>query len=335
MIKEKGLIEFAKEGLGLFEPVSLEITPLSVRGSDRTFYRIKGQDKGAILIHYDPIRIENLYYAGIGRFLKDISISVPEIFSHDPTNYLILMEDLGDTDLWSLRFKPWDSRKALYEKTLENIIRLHSYPLSVFSCKGIRIMDGFDESLYTWEHRYFIENFAIGFCNLPHEILLNPRLKKEFDMLIKRLIDSRQTLIHRDLQSQNVMIKDAMPYLIDFQGMRIGNPLYDLASLLNDPYAALSIDEKEYLLDLYRKNFYTEIDALSFRELFWCSSCQRLMQALGAYGFLGLKKGLKSFLMYIPAGLKNLMDSVSNIPFMPYLTEIVKMCQGRGEVTEG
>jgi hypothetical protein len=34
-----------------------------------------------------------------------------------------------------------------------------------------------------------------------------------------------------------------------------------------------------------------DLDQATFRYVFWEASAQRLMQALGAYGFLALKKG--------------------------------------------
>ena len=43
-----------------------------------------------------------------------------------------------------------------------------------------------------------------------------------------------------------------------------------------------------------------------FREVFDLCAMQRLMQALGAYGFLGLVKGHPQFLAHIPAALDSL-----------------------------
>jgi hypothetical protein len=40
---------------------------------------------------------------------------------------------------------------------------------------------------------------------------------------------------------------------------------------------------------------------------------QRLMQALGAYGFLGLVKGHKHFLKYVPAAMESLCSTVRQI----------------------
>ena len=40
---------------------------------------------------------------------------------------------------------------------------------------------------------------------------------------------------------------------------------------------------------------------------------QRLMQALGAYGFLGLVKGHKHFLEHVPAAMKSLRSVLAKI----------------------
>jgi aminoglycoside/choline kinase family phosphotransferase len=40
---------------------------------------------------------------------------------------------------------------------------------------------------------------------------------------------------------------------------------------------------------------------------------QRLMQALGAYAFLGLVKGHKNFFQYIPRAVHSLRDTVAKI----------------------
>src|SRR5512139_4281572 len=102
------MIGFAREALGLPESVSVELSPIERRGSDRTFFRVTwNRANSAILIHYDPKRLENTYYADIAVFLHDIQVPVPRLILHDPTASLIIMEDLGDEDLWSFNKTPW------------------------------------------------------------------------------------------------------------------------------------------------------------------------------------------------------------------------------------
>jgi len=51
------------------------------------------------------------------------------------------------------------------------------------------------------------------------------------------------------------------------------------------------------------------------------------MQSLGAYGFLGLKKGLASFLDHIPAALENLIDTAAKSGRLPLLLETANLCR--------
>src|SRR5208337_2062155 len=129
----------------------------------------------------------------------------------------------------------------------------------------------------------------------------------ELSALADRLAGGRGCLIHRDLQSRNVMIRDGAPFFIDFQGMRNGCASYDLGSLLCDPYVSLSDADREELLSFYYGLSKQDVDRVAFDNAFWEASAQRLMQALGAYGFLGLEKGLDDFIAHIPAGLDNLL----------------------------
>jgi N-acetylmuramate 1-kinase len=50
------------------------------------------------------------------------------------------------------------------------------------------------------------------------------------------------------------------------------------------------------------------------------------MQALGAYGFLGLEKGLSSYLVHIPAGLANLRHALKHASSLPRLEELCHVC---------
>jgi aminoglycoside/choline kinase family phosphotransferase len=151
-------------------------------------------------------------------------------------------------------------------------------------------------------------------------------LEAELCALAVRLDSAKRSLVHRDLQSQNVMVRDEEPILIDFQGMRFGSFFYDLGSLLCDPYVVFSESEINELLSFYYKLSEQELDWPAFCGCFWDASVQRLMQALGAYGFLGATKGLTAFLTHIPAGLTNLRRAVSHAPLLPLLSELSQSC---------
>jgi hypothetical protein len=328
MKSQEDLIRFSREALGLSEAVSIKLSPLEGRGSDRTFFRLRWNQKdSAILIHYSPKRVENKYYGDIAVFLREIGVPAPLLIRHDPARSLIVMEDLGDTDLWSLRNTTWEARRALYQKTLAIAHRLHSFPEKNFPTDRVKLMESFGSDLYRWERDYFRDHFVRGVCGIALEPQFERQLEVELSRLAERLLATTRSLVHRDLQSQNVMIRDGGPLFIDFQGMRFGSPFYDLGSLLCDPYVNLSDSERDELLSFYYGLSKSDLDLATFQNTFWEASVQRLMQALGAYGFLGRKKGLKSYLEYIPSGLRNLRLATSHVSSLPRLRELSQICQ--------
>jgi aminoglycoside/choline kinase family phosphotransferase len=246
---------------------------------------------------------------------------------HDPDGCLIVMEDLGDMDLWSLRKNLWKTRQALYQKTLAAVHRLHSFPEKDFPSGHVRLMEDFGPDLYRWERNYFKDHFIRDVCRIELEPTFERKLHAELSALAERLSGTRRCLVHRDLQSQNVMIRDGEPFLIDFQGMRFGSPFYDLGSLLYDPYMNFSNSERDKLLSYYYKLAKWDLDWSTFQNYFLEASAQRLMQALGAYGFLGFKKGLKTYFKHIPSGLHNLYLAVSQTASLPLLQELSLKCQ--------
>ncbi len=339
--KYEDLIQFAREAFGRSESVPIELYPLEGRGSDRTFFRLKWNQKdSAILIHYDLTREENTYYADIAVFLHNINVPVPRLIHHNPSRRFILMEDLGNTDLWSLRETPWENRRTLYQKTLVIVHRLHSFPEKGFHSDHVKLSQDFGPDLYRWEQDYFRDYFVRGVCGIKFEPPIEREIEKELFNLAGQLSGTLRCLVHRDLQSQNVMIRDGKPFLIDFQGMRFGNPLYDLGSLVCDPYVNFSNAERDELLSFYYglwspkdrilssvEGSKWNIDWPIFRNTFWAASAQRLMQALGAYGFLGQKKGLKAYLDHIPSGLRNLRLAASQVSSLPHLEELCSECE--------
>jgi len=237
------------------------------------------------------------------------------------------MEDLGDTDLWSLRENPWEVRRSLYQKTLTVAHRLHSFPERDFPSSRVRLMEGFGPDLYRWEQDYFRHHFVRDVCGIKLEPSLERELEVELSRLAERLMATKRSLVHRDLQSQNVMVRNGEPFFIDFQGMRLGSFFYDLGSLLCDPYVIFSDRERYELLSFYYELSKLEIDLAAFQNTFWEASAQRLMQALGAYGFLGLKKELKSYLNHIPTGLRSLHLAATQVVSLRRLRELTGECQ--------
>ncbi|MBN2317911.1 MAG: phosphotransferase [Acidobacteria bacterium] len=323
-----GLVPYAKQTLGLPAKAEVELHPFMKRGSDRDYFRLTWNNtESVVLVHYNPTRRENAYFAEIARFFETIDIPTTRILDHDPSNCFIIMEDLGDVDLHSLQNTPWENRRTLYRKTLTIALRLHSYPALQFPANRVQLAEPFGPSLYRWERNYFMENFVELLCRTHPASGFRQQLETELAALAERLSALPRRLVHRDLQSPNVMIFQDEPYLIDFQGMRFGTLFYDLGSLLYDPYAALSEDEREDLLLYYFQQSKTKTDWDDFRQAFMEASAQRLMQALGAYGFQGSVRGIRDYLDQVRPGLGNLLLVLQHTDTLPHLHELASQCR--------
>jgi len=330
------LTTFVRRALALPTETPLTLTPLTKGGSARTFYRVSGREKirargmlekaSFIAMHYQPEPRENTLYAGIADFLRELGVAAPAVLAHDPEACFLLTEDLGDEDLWSHRNENWQRRRTLYKGVLEHAHRLHRYVQDDAEIPLPPLMEGYDAALYKWERDYFRREFVEGVCRVSLLPVDGKALEEEGTALAERLLESETGLIHRDLQSQNIMIRDGAPVLIDFQGMRSGSPFYDLGSLLYDPYVSLRAEERLELLDFYYRLSPRKLDWPTFITRFHEGSAQRLMQALGAYGFLGHRNGRADFRAHIPTGLRHLAIVTSCVSSLPCLRYLVGRC---------
>src|SRR6184192_525503 len=307
----------------------IKIRPIEKGGSDRKFYRIQcGADSaaaGLVLVKYNLEREENRHYVQIAEFLDAHGIRVPKIYFHDPVEGLIWIEDLGERDLHSYQHESWLVRRAFYESALDEIIKLHALPESVCVEMKEHLPAEFNAALYRWEQKYFCENCLGRYFKVSQskckELAALPGLRE----IAKHLAGLPRVLVHRDFQSQNIIIQNRQAKLIDFQGMRPGLAEYDLASLLFDPYVDLSGAERSELISYYRQKQADNgrtIDQQLDNTLQLCAM-QRLMQALGAYGFLGLVRGHEHFLRYVPRAMRSLRDIVAKIEDLKPLASLL------------
>jgi aminoglycoside/choline kinase family phosphotransferase/choline kinase len=319
---------FIRTAVGLPADVGIRLIPVGRGGSDRDYFRVATDGRDSLIfMRYGRSREENSFYAEIAGFLRRIGVAIPAILGHDPDRGLLVMEDLGAGDLFSFRDAPWDLRRPLYEKTLELVLKVHAFPRERFPSVGVRLMSGFGPELYRWERDYFRQHCVREICGIRLTKKDEEALEGELEVLARRLLETPPVLMHRDLQSQNVMIRRGEPFLIDFQGMRFGNPFYDLGSLLYDPYVDIREEERGTLLRYYFDRSRLSSGWDEFRELFLLASAQRLMQALGAYGFLGLEQGKPHFLAHLPIALDRLIDVASRTVTLPRLQALARRCR--------
>ena len=283
-------------------------------GSDRAYYRISHKDKTAILMKCGQADQDYIRHITYTRFFRKCDLPVPDIFVMDELNNHALLEDLGDVSLYSwlkCRRTP-EEIEALYNKVLDIVLQLQTAAADRIAECPLLLDRVFDYEHLRWETDYFMEWFINGIRKINDS---DPGLSTEFDRLAKDVDALPKTLVHRDFQSQNIMVTNgSIPRLIDYQGARLGPAAYDIASMLWDPYYRLEDDLRDRLLAYYlirMKQAQPSFSEADFRRSLLSCSLQRHMQALGAYGFLSSRKGKTHFLKHIPQALAYLKQETA------------------------
>ncbi len=308
-----GILSFAAQDL--FDGESGGLVGIGAGGSDRRYFRIGHGGNSAVLLQCAQRDDEFERHAAYAKFFIEQGVRVPRLVSIAANHPAMLFEDLGDLSLYSwLRCRrSHEAAEAVYRKILDQLVRLHVTATGRVAECPLLASRVFDYEYLRWETTYFIARFVTGL--LGHSDIDRSALDYEFHRLALTVDAAPRTIIHRDCQSQNVMLKNGTEAcLIDFQGARLLTPAYDIASLLWDPYYRLNEEIRErlmayYLVEMYNKS--DKFDADAFRIVLLPCRLQRHMQALGAYGFLAMEKGKHYFLKHVPEGLRLLKEDVA------------------------
>lgn len=291
-----------------FRPEKIEALPRS--GSYREYYRMRNKDHSAIGV-YNTDRKENEAFLTFTRHFYHKNLPVPEIYETDLENNVYLLEDLGDTTLFTylseLRTNGEFPEDAipLYKKIVEDLPRFQIHGDKGLDYSKCYPRSHFDKQSMMWDLNYF-KYYFLKLAKIPFD---EQDLENDFQKFSDWLLEENSGFfMYRDFQSSNVMIYNDRPYYIDYQGGRKGALQYDIASLLWDAKADIPGDIRNYLFDHYLTSLkkHIPVDEKKFREYYVGFSLIRMMQAMGAFGFRGFYENKPSFLKSIPYALKHL-----------------------------
>lgn len=300
---------------GYFDAVCVKFEPILSHGSERLIIRLYSASGSTSIGIVNSNLDENKAFISFGRHFRNEGLNVPEIFtvSEDIKSYI--QEDLGDETLFKRISDGQDfSNKKinLYKAVVEELPKFQ-----VTAGKGIDYsfcyqFKQFDIENIDFDLNYFKQRFLQTFYKGSIE---SGKLEDDLSYIKGKLLELPSGFfLYRDFQSRNIMLKNDKPYFIDFQSGRKGALLYDMASLLYDAKADLPQHIREELLEhyLYIINGYVKSDKEVMREHFWYFALIRILQAMGAYGFLGIVKGKRRFLESIPYALRNINFILEN-----------------------
>ena len=297
---------------GLVAP-TVAVERIRGHGSDRRFWRLSCGDWAAVAMVGVPGDPEHERFVALSAFLARHDLAPAAILREDAAEKTVVMEDLGRASLYALGdgiAADEPAAVAAWGLAVDHITRLQrATGAARHECPAAFTL-ALDEAGLRWETDYFRERFLAGLMGADPAAV--DALRGECARLNAVVAAQPAHLLHRDYQSQNLLVKDGRLRVVDFQGIRPGPLGYDAASLLWDPYVALAPARREDLLARYavrvREDVEPGLAPAAVRAMVLAAAHQRLMQALGAYGFLGLVKGRRGFLAHVPRGLAHLRD---------------------------
>lgn len=266
--------------------------------SGRSIMRVHG----LMAIHWTGARADNNSFLPAAHGLAAAGIRVPAIVAEQSLPDACgacLTEDLGTLDILSLKNAPEEEKLEAYRRAIDTLIQFWQLK------PDWELQPAFDAPMYRWEQEYFAEHFIGRHLGMNADNFLSHPALQDMAAWLAAL---PRVPVHRDCQSQNIMLKDGQAWLIDFQGMRMGLAEYDLASLLYDPYMELGQNTRQAILC-----YWSEQSGLPLRpDIFAACAMQRLMQALGAFANIGYNMGKSWYLEQIPAALTALRHVIDN-----------------------
>jgi aminoglycoside/choline kinase family phosphotransferase len=316
-----------------FRTPAEQVRPLQgqLGGSGRVIMRLSGGGFTAIGIQYS-VREENVAFLEFTRHFRRHSLPVPEIYGELLNEGAYLLEDLGDTTLFDFlnanRSGDLIAPAAVeaYRKVVAVLPRFQIEAGRDVNYKLSYPRASFDRQSISWDLNYF-KYYFLRLAGIPFS---EQALEHDFGRLTKFLLAApRDYFLYRDFQSRNVMLREGLPFFLDYQGGRKGALQYDVASLLYDGKADLPPALRQELLDYYLEcvaNYGIDRDA--FMEHYYAFVYVRIMQALGAYGFRGFYERKAHFLQSVPYALKNLRWLAHNVQLPIALPALMEAFQG-------
>lgn len=259
---------------------------------------------------------ENDSFIYVAQHLRAAGIAVPAIHAHEAGRGWFALEDAGDILLYDLH-RRWGEVPTvcrLFHEAAAELARIHALASPGFDPRRTHNPDYDSDFIRRGESGYFqrcfLDRLEDGGLFPGGEAPAPPRegLDTDLDAMAEaagRLWSPH--FLYRDFQSQNIAVRLDRMIFLDFQGARRGPRQYDLASLLYDPYVELSAGLRRSVLSVYCRRvaeLEAPFDEAAFRAGLPLIAAHRLMQALGAYGFLSRDRGKPQFVRHIPAALR-------------------------------
>ena len=276
---------------------------ISGDASFREFYRVKKNKKTSIIVFAKKEKFRNLIvYCVVNNILNKHKISSPKLIKNYYQDNMIEITDLGDKSFYEY-IKNKKNKLAGYKKLIDVILKLQKIKprkLYYFGKNKIKFikyslseLNKESDLFFDWYLKFTVKNKNLNKIKII--------LKQELNNIYKKLYFKNNCFTHRDFHASNIMLDNKKLGVIDSQDAIIGNPLYDVASLIDDVRIKLPNNLQDKLLKYYilKSKFKAKVE-LNLKNDFDILSVQRNLKILGIFVRLYKRDQKPNYLKYLP-----------------------------------
>ncbi len=269
---------------------------LASDASFRRYERITHGGETYILMDALPEKEDVRPFIRMAEFLIKNGLSAPGLLAQDVKNGLLLLEDLGDVKYSSLGASR-ERERAFYKYAVELLVALHKIaPLS-----GLETYD---------VEKLMRECMLLTEWYLPH-LTGKPApsdIVQEYEDAWRKVLEgpalSRNVTVLRDYHADNLLWLEGRQDIrkvgvLDFQDAVIGDPAYDLVSLLEDARRDISPELAEEMIALYLECA-GKTERAHFMTAYAILGAQRNCKILGIFARLARRDGKRHYLAMLP-----------------------------------
>jgi len=280
-----------------------KLKKISGDASFREFYRLKKNNKTSIIVSAKKEKFKNLaVYAVINNILNNNRINAPKLLSNHYKNEMIEISDLGEKSFYDYVISKKNKLNS-YKSVIKLLIKIQKIKVKkLYKFEKLKIkipkytlsnLHKESDLFFDWYLKYVLKNKRIT--------NIKKILRSELNKVYKKLKYQNNTFVHRDFHISNIMINKKKLGIIDSQDAILGNPLYDIASLIDDVRIKLSGQLQNKLLDFYHKNSKLKKDHIQkLKNDFDILSVQRNLKILGIFIRLHRRDKKNYYLKYLP-----------------------------------
>jgi len=236
--------------------------------------------------------------------LRDNKILAPKLYEYNLAKGVIVIEDFGDSSFYDVLINK-KKKFSIYKNLIDLLIKIQKIkPKS--KLKNIinksHIVNKYSNKYLHKESDLFFDWYLPCFLNRKKTKKIKTKTKKILSKLYNKLNFSNSYFVHRDYHSQNLMKIGNKIGVIDSQDALIGNPAYDLVSLVDDVRIKTSNKLKNQICSYYLKKTKKihKIKLKKFLEDFNILSVQRSLKIIGIFTRLFKRDKKDKYLKFIP-----------------------------------